>query len=91
MDRVERRGNGDNGADGGDFRRRMQDGGAAEGMADKQARRGKVLAQKVRGGDQILHLRRKIRFREIPLALPQAGEIETQDAYILLTEGAGDR
>jgi len=59
-------------------------------VADQQARRFELLAQEAGGRDQVLHVRRKIRVREISLAGAEPGEIEAQHRHVTLGQALRD-
>ena len=90
MRRVEGRGDCHHRARLGDALRCGEHRRAAEAMPDQDCWRGERAAQMVRGGDQIVDVRRKRGVGELALARTQAGEIEPQHRNAALFQSIGD-
>ncbi len=64
--------------------------GAAEAVADQDRRRAIDLAQVVGGGDEIVHVGRKMRVGEFAFAAAEPGEIEAQHGDAVDRQPLGD-
>ncbi len=76
--RVRRRADGRHGDGRRNLGRCLEDGCAAERMAEQDLRRPVMFLEKPDGGEQVADIRREIRVREVAFALAEAGEIEAQ-------------
>ncbi len=86
-------GRGPDGGDGNCLRnpgRRREYGCATETVSDQQGRGAMNGAQPLRGGDEILDVRREVRVGELALAVAESGEVEAQHGDATPRQSASD-